>query len=90
MAVTDEECRSWRCCKEGPSGIDSVYNAVVDQTLTFKFQVFEGLKLAEDPNGGRRLRSQVCCDLDCIAAQIKLAAAEKLSLIHISEPTRPY
>ena len=43
-----------------------------------KFQAFEGLQLAErDPNGGRRLRSQVCCDLDCIAAQIKLPGAEK-------------
>ena len=29
------------------------------------------------PNGGMRLRSQVCRDLDCIAAQIKLVAAEK-------------
>ena len=43
-----------------------------------KFQAFEGLQLAErDPNGGRRLRSQVCCDLNCVAAQIKLASAEK-------------
>ena len=53
---------------------DSVDNAVVDLQL----QALEGLKLAEkDPNGGRRLTSQVCRDLDCIAAQIKLAAAEK-------------
>ena len=31
-------CRSWRCCKEGSSGIDSVYNAVVDLTLTLNFR----------------------------------------------------
>lgn len=42
------------------------------------FQALEGLKLAEkDPNGGRRLTSQGRRDLDRIAAQIKLAAAEK-------------
>merc|ERR1712177_22125 len=41
-------------------------------------QALEGLKLAEkDPNGGRRLTSQGRRDLDRIAAQIKLAAAEK-------------
>merc|ERR1711935_181229 len=40
-------------------------------------QALEGLKLAEkDPNGGRRLTSQGRRDLDRIAAQIKLAAAE--------------
>ena len=41
-------------------------------------QALEGLKLAEkDPNGGRRLTSQGRRDLDRIAAQIKLAAAER-------------
>ena len=41
-------------------------------------QAFEGLTLAEKvPTGGRRLTSQVRCDLDCIAARIKLAAVEK-------------
>ena len=48
--------------------------------LSFNFwlQALEGLKLAEkDPNGGRRLTSQGRRDLDRIAAQIKLAAAEK-------------
>merc|ERR1712210_142122 len=45
---------------------------------SFQFQALEGLKLAEkDPNGGRRLTSQGRRDLDRIAAQIKLAAAEK-------------
>ena len=62
--------------------------------IDIKFQAFEGLKLAEkDPNGGSRLRSQVCRDLDCIAAQIKLAAAEKakkvadavISILYIEE-----
>ena len=46
--------------------------------ISFQFQALEGLKLAEkDPNGGRRLTSQGRRDLDRIAAQIKLAAAEK-------------
>merc|ERR1711996_219611 len=41
-------------------------------------QNLEALKLVEkDPNGGRRLTSQGRRDLDRIAAQIKLAAAEK-------------
>ena len=31
-------CRGWRCCKEGSPGIDSVYNAVVDLTLTLNFR----------------------------------------------------
>merc|ERR1712147_257670 len=41
-------------------------------------KALQALKLAEkDPNGGRRLTSQGRRDLDRIAAQIKLAAAEK-------------
>ena len=41
-------------------------------------QALEGLTLAEKvPTGGRRLTSQVRCDLDCLAAQIKLADVEK-------------
>ena len=36
------------------------------------------MTLAEKvPTGGRRLTSQVRCDLDCLAAQIKLADVEK-------------
>jgi len=55
--------------------LERLYIAVADLTLTLNFR---HLKLAaKDPNGGRRLRSQVCRDLDCIAAQIKLVAAEK-------------
>ena len=69
-------CRSWRCCKEGSSVFRYWFCVQCSRRPDFdiKFQAFEGLK---DPNGGRRLRSQVCRDLDCIAAQIKLAAAEK-------------
>ena len=56
---------------------DSVYTAVADLT-DIQLQAFEGLTLAEKvPTGGRRLTSQVRCDLDCIAARIKLAAVEK-------------
>merc|ERR1712020_349066 len=41
-------------------------------------KALEGLKLVEkDPNGGRRLTSQGRRDLDRIAAQLKLAQAEK-------------
>ena len=51
---------------------------VKDLWLKYPLQALEGLKLAEkDPNGGRRLTSQGRRDLDRIAAQIKLAAAEK-------------
>ena len=81
----------WRC-KEGTSGIDEwllfwtllLYAWLLYDTsslsdwISFQFQALEGLKLAEkDPNGGRRLTSQGRRDLDRIAAQIKLAAAEK-------------
>ena len=56
---------------------DSVYTAVADLT-DIQLQAFEGLTLAEKvPTGGRRLTSQVRRDLDCIAAQIKLAAVAK-------------
>ena len=46
---------------------DSVDNCRPD--FDIQLQALEGLKLAEkDPNGGRRLTSQVCRDLDCIAS----------------------
>ena len=80
MAVTDGECRSWRCCKEGSSGIDQTFCVHCSRRPDFDIhlQAFEGLTLAEKlPTGGRRLTSQVRCDLDCIAARIKLAAVEK-------------
>ena len=73
-------CRSWRCCKEGSSGIDKTFCVHCSRRLYFDIhlQAFEGLTLAEKvPTGGRRLTSQVRCDLDCIAARIKLAAVEK-------------
>ena len=77
-------CWSWRCCKEGPSGIYHRFCGQYSRDFTsdlwsnFQLQALEGLKLAEkDPNGGRRLTSQGRRDLDRIAAQIKLAAAEK-------------
>ena len=85
-------CRSWRCCKEGSSVFRYWFCVQCSRRPDFdiKFQAFEGLK---DPNGGRRLRSQVCRDFDCIAAQIKLAAAEKakkvadavISILYIEE-----
>merc|ERR1711890_184597 len=65
----------WEC---PPSRRFTVSAAITDPALHTGLLALEGLKLAEkDPNGGRRLTSQGRRDLDRIAAQIKLAAAEK-------------
>ena len=55
----------------------SIKESVGNETVTSITGTLEGFKLAEkDPNGGRQLTSQGRRDLDRIAPQIKLAAAE--------------
>ena len=55
-----------------------IKESVGNETVTSITGTLGGFKLAEkDPNGGRQLTSQGRRDLDRIAAQIKLAAAEK-------------
>ena len=54
-----------------------IKESVGNETVTSITGTLEGFKLAEkDPNGGRQLTSQGRRDLDRIAPQIKLAAAE--------------
>ena len=56
----------------------SIKESVGNETVTSITGTLEGFKLAEkDPNGGRRLTSQGRRDLNRIAAQLKLANAEK-------------
>ena len=50
---------------------------VVDRGVTIQKLSEKRGRLDQEGGGGRRLRSQVCCDLNCVAAQIKLASAEK-------------
>ena len=54
-----------------------IKESVGNETVTSITGTLEGFKLAEkDPNGGRQMTSQVRRDLDRIAPQTKLAAAE--------------
>ena len=54
-----------------------IKESVGNETVTSITGTLEGFKLAEkDPNGGRQLTSQGRRDLDRIAPQTKLAAAE--------------
>ena len=54
-----------------------VKESVGNETVTSITGTLEGFKLAEkDPNGGRQMTSQARRDLDRIAPQTKLAAAE--------------
>ena len=54
-----------------------IKESVGNETVTSITGTLEGFKLAEkDPNSGRQLTSQGRRDLDRIAPQIKLAAAE--------------
>ena len=54
-----------------------IKESVGNETVTSITGTLEGFKLAEkDPNGGRQMTSQAHRDLDRIAPQTKLAAAE--------------
>ena len=54
-----------------------IKESVGNETVTSITGTLEGFKLAEkDPNGGRQMTSQARRDLDRIAPQTKLAAAE--------------
>ena len=54
-----------------------IKESVGNETVTSITGTLEGFKLAEkDPNGGRKMTSQARRDLDRIAPQTKLAAAE--------------
>ena len=54
-----------------------IKESVGDDTVTSITGTLGGFKLAEkDPNGGRQMTSQARRDLDRIAPQTKLAAAE--------------
>ena len=50
-----------------------IKESVGNETVTSITGTLEGFKLAEkDPNGGRQLTSQGCCDLDRIAPKSNL------------------
>ena len=54
-----------------------IKESVGNETVTLITGTLEGFKLAEkDPNAGRQMTSQARRDLDRIAPQTKLAAAE--------------